>query len=198
MKKIALIGDSIRMGYAPLVIEQLAGFAEVWHPDENGGTTRNILDHAAPWITGRGVDLFHINAGLHDIAKGFVEGDLPDGLHRGKPRVNVDDYERNVAAILAAAKATGAAVIWALTTPVNEQWHHATKGFDRFEADVASYNAAARRAAEAAAVPINDLHAVITAAGRDNLLTPDGVHFKPEGSILLADTVARRIRASLA
>ena len=34
---VVLIGDSIRMGYQPFVTEALAGEAEIWAPEENGG-----------------------------------------------------------------------------------------------------------------------------------------------------------------
>ncbi len=35
MKKLILLGDSIRMGYAAYVKEKLAGAAEVLFPEEN-------------------------------------------------------------------------------------------------------------------------------------------------------------------
>jgi len=45
MKRAVLIGDSIRKGYQATVGTTLAGAAEVWGPDQNGGTSRNVLAH---------------------------------------------------------------------------------------------------------------------------------------------------------
>ena len=61
------------------------------------------------------------------------------------------------------------------------------------EEEVAAYNAAAVRVAGELGVPVNDLHAVIMAAGRDELLTQDGVHFTAEGSRLLGKAVAATV-----
>ena len=45
MKRIVLIGDSIRMGYQEKVHEQLADWADVWAPEENGGDSEKVLAH---------------------------------------------------------------------------------------------------------------------------------------------------------
>ena len=85
-------------------------------------------------------------------------------------------------------------VVWASTTPVNQEWHHKNKQFDRFETDVAAYNTVAADIARELGIIINDLFAAVTCAGRDDLLLPDGVHFKPEGYALLGKRVAASIR----
>lgn len=41
--EIVLIGDSIRMGYEPVVRAALAGRATVWGPETNGGHTVNAF-----------------------------------------------------------------------------------------------------------------------------------------------------------
>ena len=48
---IVLIGDSIRMGYQDHVASELAGRAEVWVPEENGGDSRNVLAHLDQWVS---------------------------------------------------------------------------------------------------------------------------------------------------
>lgn len=109
-----------------------------------------------------------------------------------------EQYEKNLARIIARVKAeTEATLIWATTTPVNEDLHHRHKSFYRFEADVEAYNRVARRLAEQSGLPINDLNAVITSAGRDRLLLTDGVHFTEEGYTLLGEAVAATIKAYL-
>jgi len=178
---IVLIGDSIRMGYQDHVISQLAGRAEVWVPKENGGDSRNVLAHIDQWVLVRQPDVVHVNCGLHDLKRAF-------GAESAVP---LAEYERNVRQILQRLqRELNGAVVWATTTPVDENWHHQNKGFDRLEADVEAYNVAARAVAEDIGVPIDDLFAVIEREGKARLLTQDGVHFTEEGSQLLGRVVA--------
>lgn len=186
LKSVILIGDSIRMAYQAQVRAQLAGQAEVWAPEDNGGNSRNVLAHLQDWVLARQPDIIHLNCGLHDLRKPF------DADARAVP---LDEYRANVRRILTRIQAgTGATVIWATTTPVNEAWHHANKGFDRRESDVDAYNAAARAVAQELGVPVNDLFAVMRDAGPDAYLLEDGVHFNAAGSTLLGNAVAAGIR----
>ena len=181
---IVLIGDSIRMGYQDHVASQLAGRVEVWVPEENGGDSRNVLAHLDQWVFARQPDLVHVNCGLHDLKRAFDAASS----------VPLDEYERNVRQILQRLqRELNGAVVWATTTPVDENWHHRNKGFDRLEADVEAYNVAARAVAEDIGVPIDDLFAVVEREGKAQLLTQDGVHFTEEGSQLLGRVVAECI-----
>ena len=104
------------------------------------------------------------------------------------------EYEGNVRQILQRLqRELNGAVVWATTTPVDENWHHQNKGFDRLEADVDAYNVAARAVAVDLGVPIDDLFAVVQQEGKARLLTQDGVHFTDEGSQLLGRVVAECI-----
>lgn len=187
MKKLTLIGDSIRLGYEGTVRTELEGAVEILSPKENGGNSRNVLAHLEEWVISKAPDIVHLNCGLHDLKKEFGQSEAA---------VPIGEYGGNIEQILNAIRSrTQATVIWAATTPVNEQWHHEKKGFDRFEADVRSYNEVATRIAEDLDVPINDLFAVVERAGRDSILLPDGVHFTPEGCVELGKAVAGFIRS---
>jgi len=189
MERAVLIGDSIRMGYEEYVRQGLTGRAEVVSPDENGGTSANVLAHLDAWVTAHAPRLVHVNCGLHDLRREFgaVTNAVPPA-----------QYVRNLEAIFRRIRdLPGTTLIWATTTPVNERWHHDNKPFDRFEADVEAYNVAALRVAEEYGVPVDDLYAVITTAGRDRLLLPDGVHYRPEGYALLGEAVVRAIEPHL-
>ena len=182
MKTIVLIGDSIRMGYQETVRKELADSADVWGPEQNGGTSENVLAHLDEWVIRCHPDVLHINCGLHDLKKEFGQDTAAVPLSR---------YADNVRTILTRVKTeTESTVVWALTTPVNQDWHHKNKSFDRFERDVILYNAAATDICRELDILINDLFATVTSAGRDDLLLPDGVHFKPEGCALLGRRVA--------
>jgi lysophospholipase L1-like esterase len=148
-----------------------------------------VLANLDTWVISRQPDIVHINCGLHDIRRAY------DSDARAIP---LDAYTSNVRQILTRIQQkTEATVIWAATTPVNYERHHEVKGFDRFESDVDAYNAAAAAIASALAIPINDLFSVIMNAGRDALLTPDGVHFWGPGYDLLGKAVADCIQQYL-
>ena len=181
---VVLIGDSIRMGYQDHVVSQLAGRAEVWAPEPNGGDSRNVLAHLDQWALARQPNLVHVNCGLHDLKRAFgAESEVPLAEYEGNVRQILQRLQREL----------NGAVVWASTTPVDETWHHQNKGFDRLEADVEAYNAAARAVAEDLGVPIDDLFAVVQREGKTRLLTQDGVHFTTEGSQLLGRAVAECI-----
>ncbi len=187
MKRVILIGDSIRMGYQQVVVDRLAGEAEVLYPQQNGGNSRNVLEHLDEWVLALRPDVVHLNCGLHDLKKDFGSD---------QAAVPLDDYQANLEAILARIRGeTHACLIWAATTPVNEDWHHRNKGFDRFEADVVAYNRVAAEICQRLGVPIDDLYQVVMGAGRDRLLLPDGVHFNADGYALLGETVAEAVRS---
>jgi isoamyl acetate esterase len=188
-RQVILIGDSIRMGYQDTVKQELAGLADVWAPDSNGFDSRNVLAQLDDWVIARAPDVVHLNCGLHDIKRPFGAADCA---------VPIQEYEQNARRILErVTKETGARLLWASTTPVNQKWHHDRKNFDRFEADVTAYNRAAAHIASDLAIPLNDLYATITAVGRDLLLQQDGVHFTPEGCALLGRKVADFVRQYL-
>lgn len=189
MRTVVLIGDSIRMGYEETVRSQLAGPANVWAPEENGGTSENVLAHLDQWILSRRADVVHINCGLHDIKK---------ELDQDTAAVPLIAYTENVRRIVMWLHAeTEATVVWASSTPVNQEWHHKNKPFGRSETDVAAYNTAASEIAQELGIVVNDLFSVVNSAGRDHLLLDDGVHFKPEGYALLGESVVGCIKGVL-
>lgn len=177
---LVLIGDSIRMGYQATVRERLAS-VDIWSPEANGGDSANVMAHLDEWVVAHSPQLVHLNCGLHDIKKPFDSG---------RAQVGLDEYRRHLHEIFDRILSTGARLVWASTTPVDEDLHHRNKGFDRFTADVDAYNSVALDLAMVENVPVNDLHAIIESADRTHLLREDGVHFSEEGSRLLGDAVA--------
>jgi len=189
---VILIGDSIRMGYQEVVRRELTArepAAEVWAPEENGGNSRNVLAHLDEWVISRQPQVVHLNCGLHDLRKEFDQE---------QAAVPIEEYATNVRQILTRLREqTDATLLWAATTPVNQAWHHATKGFDRFEEDVRAYNQVATTIATELVIPVSDLYSTVMQAGRDDHLRPDGVHYHPAGYELLGQAVARTIAAYL-
>ena len=189
MKKVVLIGDSIRMGYQQTVRGELAGAAEVAWPEMNGYDSRNVLAKIDEWAIAPQPDLVHLNCGLHDLKRDRTRSEF---------QVPLDDYCANVEQVLhRLTSQTRAKIVWASTTPVNERSHRLHKPFDRLEFDVQSYNARALDICRRLGVQVDDLYTFVMQAGRDHYMSQDGVHFTDDGYELLGIEVARVIREHL-
>ena len=189
LPRVVLVGDSIRMGYAPIVAKLLDGKAIVVSAKPNGEDSGNVLRNLDEWVIKEKPAVVHLNAGLHDLKltdKGY--------------QVPLAEYEKNLKAIIERIrKETKATVVFGTTTPIIDKLHAERKaGFDRFEADVQKYNVAAVSVMKEARVPINDLHLLIENGGTQTLMNSDGTHYTPEGYARLAAAVTNNILRSLA
>lgn len=181
--KVVLIGDSIRLGYAPKTAELLEGKAVVINPPENGGDSANVLAHLAEWVIERKPDVVHLNCGLHDLKKFKADG---------RYQVDLERYAGNLRQIVARIRQeTDAALVFATTTPIRDA-DHARRGadFDRFEADVRKYNARAVAIMGELGVPVHDLHGIVGEDEAGSMFKADGTHFTSDGSSRLAEAVA--------
>jgi lysophospholipase L1-like esterase len=186
MPSALIIGDSISMGYAPAVAQALAGQIDVRRSEGNAGDSANLLAHLPDYLEAAPPGAWvHLNCGLHDIKRPFGSD---------RRQVPLADYRKNLAEIVGCLVYRERKVLWATSTPVIHERHHARKDFDRFEEDVAAYNAAAGEIVAAAGIPVDDLHATVAAAGTESCLRADGVHMTPAGNEALARTVADFLR----
>ncbi|MEM8710569.1 MAG: DUF885 family protein [Planctomycetota bacterium] len=197
--RVLILGDSISVGYTPFVQKALAGHATVLRPTnalrtgdpsrkgaENCQGTNNGVVHLERWlaIEGGHWDVIHFNFGLHDLKR--VQPDSgknsnnPDHPYQASP----ETYEAQLRTITERLKETGAALIFATTTPVPE----GDVRPHRAPADAVQYNAIARRVMKDLGVPVNDLFALVEAS-TDPIQKPANVHFTAEGSRALADEV---------
>ena len=182
-----LIGDSICLGYRPLVAERLAGQAIVAGPERNCGDSSSVLKHLDRWVVQEQPALVHLNCGLHDVRRSRADGTYQ--VDPGRYEANLREIVRRIEAVL----------VFATTTPVVDERHAERHiGFDRFEADVRRYNEAAKRVMREAGVPVNDLHGVVLTGGPERLLGRDGTHPSPAGNERLAEAVADLVRRQAA
>ena len=182
MKKIVLIGDSIRMGYVDYVREALEGVAEVYSPNENCRYSVNVLRYAHEWKQ-KGewpddIDLVHWNAGLWDALELF--GDEPlmpiDAYERIIPRI-----DRRLRMLFPQAK-----LVFATSTAVLED--KCKSYFKRHNATIGEYNTAALRALAPTDTVINDLYATTSCCPES--YHSDAVHFyTAEGTDLIGGQV---------
>ncbi len=203
MKKVLLLGDSIRMGvatdtdpngylcgYETYVKEALAGRAEVFGPDDNVRftvhTLRQLHDWAKALNAGADVDVVHWNNGLWDTLR--INGD--------EPLVPIEIYRAYLPRVLNRIRELfpNAKVIFALTTPSVEE--KASPEFKRYNADINAYNAVAREVLEPLGVTINDLNTPAKEIQKAYAL--DAVHYTPAGAKMLSAYVANAIEKALA
>ncbi len=188
MKKVLLLGDSIRMSYQPLVREMLASEAEVVGPAENCQYSLYTLTRLGSWLAELGTpDIVHWNNGLHDI------GHNPN---RAPVQMPLEVYRGNIGFILQQLLATGAQVIWAKSTPVHPQRPFSAEQWSWKNEEIDSYNAAALELMVERQVPVNGLHALV-AGDFDLYLAEDQLHLSEEGKEKCAAAVADKIRALL-
>lgn len=189
MKRVFVVGDSISIGYGPFLEQALKGWMAYDRKSglhealkdldaakgANGGDSRNCLEYLRGWKDQGGIpaDILLLNCGLHDL-----KTNRETKVHQ-EP---LEAYRDNLLKIIRVVKNMNLAMIWVRTTPVNEKWHHERKEFDRWEADVESYNAAADAIMKLASVPICDLYS-FTRNIPDGI-SPDGVHFTEKASQL--------------
>ena len=76
MKKILLLGDSIRLSYCARVRELLDGKAEVFYPDDNCRYIKYTLRCLCDWmaLASPAPDIVHWNNGLWDTGKVTHDG----------------------------------------------------------------------------------------------------------------------------
>jgi hypothetical protein len=168
MKKILLIGDSIRMGYDKYVKEALSGVAEVYYPSDNCMYAENVLRFAHEWIQKTGtdeLDLIHWNAGLWDTLELFED----------EPMTSLDYYGEAIARIHKRMKLVcpKTKLVFATSTAVLED--RCSKDFRRHNATIKKYNERALEALLGTDEIINDLYTLTENLSRD--CHSDAVHY---------------------
>jgi len=177
--KIVLVGDSIRMGYEPLVRQKVGDRAEVWAPAENCGNSMAHRDRFVAWAIEPKPDVYHFNCGIHDLHV----------IDLGA-RFTVSAYARNLRIVVERLKTeTNARLIWATSTPMLAPLNPNAKRYPAVEL----YNAAALRVMEKNGIEVNDLYQAVMDAGAEKCLSEDKVHMAPYGNEVLSDAIVRFI-----
>ncbi len=191
MKKVFLLGDSIRMGYDDFVRDLLKGTAEVYYPADNGRFAGYTYVCIPQWKNLAGdpneVNVVHWNSGHWDCA--HFCGD-------SEPYSTVEEYAVWLRRVHNCIRRNfpAAQVIFATTTGI-APGRYAQMSSPRSDDEIAAYNKAALQVMAELNVPVNDLASY--AAGFPIEYYADEVHFTDTGSRLLAGMVADRIREYL-
>ena len=184
MKKIVLIGDSIRMGYDKYVRAALDGKAEVLFPEEDSRFAEYVLRTVIDWKNngkwGDDVDVVHWNAGLWDTLTLYEDGTLTP------LNVYVDFIKRihkRLTTLFPKAK-----LIFATSTLVLEDKYPDHKISVRYNADTRAFNEAAVAVLTELGEEINDLYSLVDGVPTDYY--SDCTHlYTPEGTRLIGDRV---------
>ena len=188
LPRVLLLGDSISIGYTLPVRELLKGKANVHRALENCGDSGGGVKSLDKWLGEKKWDVIHFNFGLHDLKYLDANGKYvtPD---KGKQVSTLEQYEKNLRAIAAKLKASGAKAIFANTTPVPGE------SSGRVKDDEIHYNETAEKVMTENGIEIDDLHAIVKA--KPELQLPKNVHFSAQGYKALAEEVVKHIEKAL-
>ena len=183
MKKVTLLGDSIRLlGYGKRVAESLASECEVFQPEENCRFAKHTLRGIYDWRKGmEGSAVVHWNNGLWDTCDLYGDGAFTEE----------EEYVKNMLRIAEMLKSRYGTVIFATTTPVTQANRHNNN------ATIARYNELLVPKLKERGILINDLYSAVI-ADLDRYICEDTIHLSEAGSELCADLTVRSIREALA
>jgi hypothetical protein len=193
LPNVLIVGDSISIGYTVDVRKLLKGKADVFRIKGNGKFAAFGLQNIDKWTAGKKWDIIHFNWGLWDLCyrnpKAKMQG------HRdkvaGKLTATLEEYERDMKAIVAKLQKTKAKLIWCATTPVPE--HEA----GRKTGDALKYNKISEKIMTENGIYINNLHAHALLKLPKIQSKKGDVHFSKEGYKHLAEKVAKEISITL-
>lgn len=194
VKKVILLGDSIKAWYAKQVKELLDGKCEVIYAEgDNGRFTYYSLHQLATLLNEHGrVDLVHFNNGYWDMTA------LP---FLNKPIFSLEEYKHGLKRIIELSRAAGAKLIFATTTPLPSKVQAEDNtgtgvSFEFEQQSVLDYNNAALSLMKEENIPVNDLYAVCK-QDKNYYKCEDNLHHTPEGNRILAEHVAAAILKEL-
>lgn len=204
MKKVLLLGDSIRIGYGKLVSDLLSDVAEVVQPAENCKWTKYLYWNFAIWAGETKYDLIHWNSGIWDMHY----------IDNNECFCSLEEYVRDNERLLQLIRKYSQKLVWATTIPggkiLNQRKAHnvlintnrefpirmLTTDQDTWNCGVQKYNQAAREYYKKNGVKIDDLFSVMQEHLED-YLSEDGIHPNDKGYEALAQHAADTIRREL-
>ena len=190
--KILLIGDSIRIAYAPFVRKNLENEAEILEIPTNGEHSRKVKKNLKTWLKKAGapdISIIHFNCGVHDAKQHYK---------KTQNYVPLSEYEKNLKKIVEILKKyTTAKLIWATTTPVIYERHSRQKPEYPIGQNLRDYISTAVRIMNTEGIEINDLYNIIIHNSVEECLSEDGIHMADKGNKILVQTVTEKLRNHL-
>ena len=185
LPRVLILGDSISIGYTPLVRGLLKDEANVHRPANNCRWSEFGASELPNWIGSGEWDVIHFNFGLWDWYGWKQEN-----------KATPQSYAKNLQNIVTQLQATGASLIFGMSTPpciTEERSSKLLVSLDRAN----RFNQEARDVMNKNGVRINDLYSVIGNKREVYQKGPNDVHYNKEGRRVLADAIATEIRRSI-
>ena len=181
MKKVALLGDSIRLiGYGTKVPAILGEEYEVFQPELNcrfvKNTLRMLFDYKEDL---KDCSVIHWNNGLWDCCRLFEDGETFS---------SEEEYLQNMLRVASLLKSITPNVIFATTTPVRSE------NPNTLNADIDRFNEILVPKLKEMGIVINDLNALVKQDVEKYIRSDDMIHLTQEGIDLCAEQVATYIR----
>ncbi len=202
MKKVMLIGDSIRLNYQSYVQEELKNEFDVWGTGDNcrfAKYTLNELERMLEAFSEHETkqydaeylqpaserdynmilpDIIHWNNGLWDTAVVYEE----DGAF-----TPLKEYLAYIGKILRELRKITPNIIFATTTPVKSEKQNQRNDI------ISDYNIAIKKLMLSEGVMVNDLHALVS-SDINKYISDDNIHLSEDGKKACAKQVADYIR----
>ncbi|MBT8037783.1 MAG: SGNH/GDSL hydrolase family protein [Verrucomicrobiae bacterium] len=191
LPRVLVVGDSISMNYHQAAKKALAGMANYYRVQGNGGPSDRGVSAMELWLgdyaeKGLHWDVIQFNHGLHDLKQAYDEKNDSWGKHQ----VAIEDYKNNLEKEIAIMKKTGATLIWCETTPVP---NNSRGPYARRKGEAAVYNKAAMEViSKYPEILVNKLHQTISESkSMEKWRQGSDVHFwSSELQSVLGDAVA--------
>ena len=178
MKKVTLLGDSIRISYGAKVRSSLGNDFVVYQPEDNCRfskyTLRLLVDLKAEIY---GSDIIHWNNGLWDTINILGDG----------PFTPEEEYVENMLRMASELKKRAKVVIFATTTPVTEQNPLNNNTI------IKRYNDVLVPKLEEMGIIINDLYSLVYPHIDEYIRKEDNIHLTERGVKACAEQVAKCI-----
>lgn len=186
LPRVLIVGDSISIGYTPLVRKLLKGKANVHRVTTNCRWSAYGDEHIADWVGDSKWDVIHFNFGLWDWY-GW----------RQDEKATPQSYAASLSSIVSKLKKSNATLIFGTTTPPCIAAEKSAKIVVTNE-HASEFAAAAAAVMKEQGVQSNDLHSVIGDERAKYQRGENDVHYNDEGRKLLAKQVAKAIEQALA
>jgi acyl-CoA thioesterase-1 len=194
--KVLILGDSISIGYYPLVKDLMKGKADVMRPFKANKSAENCqgttygIQHIDRWIGNTKWDVIHFNFGLHDLKHVDPMTGKNSDSAKDPRQAEPKKYKRNLKIITKKLLDTKAKLIYATTTPYPKE----VGGPVRVYGDAEKYNKMAKKIMKKYDIPVNDLYSFVLPQMTE-LQRTNNVHFSKKGNRALAEEVVKQISA---
>ena len=182
MKKVVLLGDSIRLiGYGSRVPALLGDGYSVWQPEDNCRFAQYLLRMLFDYREDiEGADIIHFNVGHWDLCHLFGDG---------KPFTSQEMYREQLSRLGSLLLSLGKKVIFSTTTPVRPENPY------NDNPTVEEFNRIAAETLAPLGIRINDLY---TPLSQDiySYICEDNIHLSPAGIEFCAASVAAAVKTA--